>query len=276
MTRRRGARRRRVGVTLAQFIAAAAAPATRSSTRGARSRPTPGSSPSPAPRACGAEPRRPRPRPRRDGRGDHRPHARRHRLLPQQPDRRRRHARRVRARSWRACPPTCSCCSTRRTRVRPPDEASVDGAPSSAATRTSWSSARSRRPTDSPGVRVGYAIGPEPILDAARATAIPLGVTAGGRPPPRSRRSSLTPRPTARRVDAHRRAARRRALRLVAQGWPIPEAQATSSGCPRASAREVAERLFDAGLVDAGLPARGHPHLRRRARVCRYPPPDSG
>ena len=108
----------------------------------------------------GAEPARRRPRSRRHGRGDHRPHPHRDRLLAEQPDRRHRHrppssslhgeGARDRARAARRGLPSSSS-PTRRRRRR--------ARRCSSATRTSSSSAPSRRPTGSPALRVGYAIG---------------------------------------------------------------------------------------------------------------------
>lgn len=108
------------------------------------------------------------------------------------------------------------------------------------------------------GVRVGYAIGPVPILDAARATAIPLGVTAVATA---GAIAAIQPEAEAellRRVDVTAR--RRDALRadLIAQGWPIPEAQGNFVWLPTGDrTAEVAERLFESGIVARAFPGDG-------------------
>ncbi|MEI5584582.1 histidinol-phosphate transaminase [Agromyces sp. CCNWLW213] len=108
------------------------------------------------------------------------------------------------------------------------------------------------------GVRVGYAIGPVPILDAARATAIPLGVTAVATA---GAIAAIQPEPEAellRRVDVLAR--RRDDLRaaLLAQGWPIPEAQGNFVWLPTGGRTvEVAERLFESGIVARAFPGDG-------------------
>lgn len=100
------------------------------------------------------------------------------------------------------------------------------------------------------GLRVGYAIGPVPILDAARATVIPLSVTAASSA---AAIASLEPAAEAELLDrVGVIAARRDGVRaaLIAQGWPIPQAQGNFIWLPSGEATtEVAERLFDAGLV---------------------------
>src|SRR5918994_354078 len=74
------------------------------------------------------------------------------------------------------------------------------------------------------GLRVGYAIGPVPILDAARSTAIPLRVTAA------STAAALASLEPAAEAELLARVAtiatRRDRLRdaLIAQGWPVPQA----------------------------------------------------
>jgi histidinol-phosphate aminotransferase len=108
------------------------------------------------------------------------------------------------------------------------------------------------------GVRVGYAIGPVAILDAARATAIPLGVTAVATS---GALAALEPAAEAEllgRVDAL--VERRESLRaaLVEQGWPIPEAQGNFVWLPTGErTAEVADRLFDAGIVARAFPGDG-------------------
>ncbi|MDR6905881.1 histidinol-phosphate aminotransferase [Agromyces sp. 3263] len=108
------------------------------------------------------------------------------------------------------------------------------------------------------GLRVGYAVGPEAILDAARATAIPLGVTAASSA---AALASLEPAAEAEllaRVDtiAQRRDAVRAAL--LEQGWAVPEAHGNFVWLPTGDATvEVAERLFSAGLVTRAFPPEG-------------------
>lgn len=108
------------------------------------------------------------------------------------------------------------------------------------------------------GLRVGYAIGPVPILDAARSTAIPLGVTGGATAAALASLESAAEAELLERVAAI--AARRDRLRaaLVAQGWPIPQAQGNFVWLPTGDATaEVAERLFEAGLVTRAFPPEG-------------------
>jgi histidinol-phosphate aminotransferase len=108
------------------------------------------------------------------------------------------------------------------------------------------------------GLRVGYAIGPVPILDAARSTAIPLGVTAA------STAAALASLEPAAEAELLERvgviAARRDRLReaLVAQGWPVPHAHGNFVWLPTGEeTAAVAERLFDAGLVTRAFPPEG-------------------
>lgn len=108
------------------------------------------------------------------------------------------------------------------------------------------------------GVRVGYAIGPVPILDAARATAIPLGVTGVATAGAIAAMSPDAEAELLRRVDVL--AQRRDALRdaLIAEGWPIPEAQGNFVWLPTGERTgDVAERLFDAGIVARAFPGDG-------------------
>lgn len=108
------------------------------------------------------------------------------------------------------------------------------------------------------GLRVGYAIGPVPILDAARATAVPLGVTATASA---AALASLEPAAEAELLErVSIIAGRRDQLReaLVAQGWPVPQAQGNFVWLPTGEATtSVAERLFDAGLVTRAFPPEG-------------------
>ncbi len=108
------------------------------------------------------------------------------------------------------------------------------------------------------GVRVGYAIGPVPILDAARATAIPLGVTAVATAGALAALEPANEAELLRRVDqlAERRDALREAL--IEQGWAIPAAQGNFVWLPTGERTvEVAEALFAGGVVARAFPGDG-------------------
>jgi len=100
------------------------------------------------------------------------------------------------------------------------------------------------------GLRVGYAIGPVEILDAARSTAIPLSVTAASTA---GALASLEPAAEAEllaRVEiiAERRDRLRAAL--IADGWPVPAAQGNFVWLPTGAATDaIAEALWSAGVV---------------------------
>ncbi|KGJ79964.1 aminotransferase [Cryobacterium roopkundense] len=98
------------------------------------------------------------------------------------------------------------------------------------------------------GLRVGYALGPVDILNAARSTAIPLSVTGQASV---AAIASLDAEPEllARvRVLVDRRDATWRAL--LEQGWNIPASQANFLWLPTgAETAEVAETLTSAGLI---------------------------
>ncbi|MCD2440908.1 histidinol-phosphate transaminase [Agromyces sp. SYSU K20354] len=106
------------------------------------------------------------------------------------------------------------------------------------------------------GLRVGYAIGPVAILDAARSTAIPLSVTAAssaGAIASLDAEAELLAR-----VDVIVERRDRVRAALIAQGWPIPQAQGNFVWLPTGDATSaVAERLFDAGLVTRAFPPEG-------------------
>ncbi|WP_395244989.1 histidinol-phosphate transaminase [Agromyces sp. MMS24-K17] len=108
------------------------------------------------------------------------------------------------------------------------------------------------------GLRVGYAIGAVPILDAARATAIPLGVTGTASA---AALASLEPEAEAEllaRVDTIVERRDRLRAALLAQGWDVPEAHGNFVWLPAGEATaEVAERLFDAGVVARAFPPEG-------------------
>lgn len=108
------------------------------------------------------------------------------------------------------------------------------------------------------GLRVGYAIGAVPILDAARSTAIPLSVTAAAAAAALASLEPEAERELLARVETI--AGRRDALReaLAEQGWPVPEAHGNFVWLPAGDATaEVAERLFDAGIVTRAFPPDG-------------------
>nr|WP_232497925.1 histidinol-phosphate transaminase [Agromyces humatus] len=106
------------------------------------------------------------------------------------------------------------------------------------------------------GLRVGYAIGPVAILDAARSTAIPLGVTAAssaGAIASLEVESELLAR-----VDVIVERRDRVRAALIAQGWKIPQAQGNFVWLPTGDATTaVADRLFDAGLVTRAFAPEG-------------------
>ena len=108
------------------------------------------------------------------------------------------------------------------------------------------------------GLRVGYAIGPVPILDAARSTAIPLSVTAASTAAALASLEPEAERELLEQVETI--AGRRDALRaaLLDQGWPVPAAHGNFVWLPTGDRTvEVAERLFDAGLVTRAFPPEG-------------------
>ena len=94
------------------------------------------------------------------------------------------------------------------------------------------------------GLRVGYAIGPSYLLDAARSTAIPLSVTE---PAQRAALAALDAEEelAARVAEITVRRERLRAG-LIAQGWQLPEPQGNfvwlPTGVHTAAAAEVLER----------------------------------
>lgn len=105
-------------------------------------------------------------------------------------------------------------------------------------------------------LRIGYAVGPAPVLDAARSAAIPLSVTDAARV------AALAS------IDAEdelmervaRIAMRRDRLRdaLIARGWNVPEAQGNfvwlATGQETAAANDA---FFDAGLTVRAFPPEG-------------------
>lgn len=108
------------------------------------------------------------------------------------------------------------------------------------------------------GLRVGYAIGPVAVLDAARSTAIPLGVTAASTA---GALASLDPDAEAElrgRVDVIVERRDRLRAALVADGWPVPVAQGNFIWLPTGAATETtAEALWAAGIVARPFPGDG-------------------
>jgi histidinol-phosphate aminotransferase len=108
------------------------------------------------------------------------------------------------------------------------------------------------------GLRVGYAIGPVAVLDAARSTAIPLGVTAASTA---GALASLEPGAEAElleRVSAIVDRRDRLRAALVAEGWPVPVAQGNFVWLPAGDATEAtAEALWNAGVVARPFPGDG-------------------
>ena len=102
------------------------------------------------------------------------------------------------------------------------------------------------------GLRIGYAIGPERLLNAARSTAIPMSVTDKAQAAAIAsleREDELLER-------VARIAARRDALRdaLREQGWDIPDAQGNFVWLPTGEHTALAmEAFFDAGLAVRGF-----------------------
>lgn len=98
------------------------------------------------------------------------------------------------------------------------------------------------------GLRVGYALGPVAILDAARSTAIPLSVTG---PAATAAIASLDHEDEL--LDRVRRIAGRRDRLwegLTRQGWQIPRPQGNFIWLPTGQqTADVAARLAEAGLV---------------------------
>jgi len=106
------------------------------------------------------------------------------------------------------------------------------------------------------GLRVGYAVGPVDILDACRATAIPLSVTE---PAQRAARAALE------HEDEYRAqlavlVERRTRIRdgLAAQGWRIPEPQGNFVWLPTGEGTAAAAEVLEAhGIVARVFPPDG-------------------
>ena len=267
---RRGARRRRLGVDPRAADPGGRRPRRRGRLRLALVRGLPGARHGRRrdERAGAEPPPTDAPRPGRDGRGGHRPHPRHHGLQPQQPDGHDRHRARSSRRSWRRSPTRARAArrGVRRVRDRPapPSTASRCSAryPNLVVLRT-FSKAYGLA-----GLRVGYAVGPAYILDAARATAIPLSVTE---PAQRAALAALDNEPELleRVAVLVERRDRRRARPRRRRDWRrIPARRATSSGCRPASRRPPRPRRSSATASSPGVRARRHPGVDRRGGVC--------
>lgn len=106
------------------------------------------------------------------------------------------------------------------------------------------------------GLRVGYALGPAYVLDAVRACAIPLSVTAQGQA---AALASLE-----REAELLERVSEIAALRdriageLRAQGWDVPDAQGNFLWLPTGERTVAAAAAFeDAGIIVRAFPPEG-------------------
>jgi histidinol-phosphate aminotransferase len=106
------------------------------------------------------------------------------------------------------------------------------------------------------GLRVGYAIGPSYVLDAVRACAIPLSVTAQGQA---AALASLEREGELFARVAELAASRDRIVAaLRAQGWDVPEAQGNFVWLPTGEATAAAAQAFeDAGIIVRAFPPEG-------------------
>jgi histidinol-phosphate aminotransferase len=106
------------------------------------------------------------------------------------------------------------------------------------------------------GLRVGYAIGHPRILDAARATGIPLSVTAAAE---EAALASLDAEDELlERVRAIVDRRDRLATRLREAGWDVPQAQGNFVWLPAGErTAEVADALEAAGLIVRAFPGDG-------------------
>ncbi|MET4637388.1 histidinol-phosphate transaminase [Mycetocola sp. 2940] len=106
------------------------------------------------------------------------------------------------------------------------------------------------------GLRVGWAIGPAPILDAARAAAIPLSVTEAAQVAAIASlelEDELLARVS--RLTARRD---RLAAALSDQGWNLPKAQGNFVWLATGNETDVAnEALLDGGIVARAFPGSG-------------------
>ncbi len=106
------------------------------------------------------------------------------------------------------------------------------------------------------GLRVGYALGPDYVLDAVRACAIPLSVTAQGQAAALAsleREAELLERVT--EIAALRD---RIVAELRAQGWDVPDAQGNFLWLPTGERTATAAAAFeDAGIIVRAFPPEG-------------------
>lgn len=106
------------------------------------------------------------------------------------------------------------------------------------------------------GLRIGYAVGPERLLNAARSTAIPMSVTDTAQAAALAsleREDELLERVAA---IAERRGRLR--VGLLDQGWDVPDAQGNFVWLPTGGQTAACvDRFFDAGLAVRGFPPDG-------------------
>ncbi|WIB33308.1 histidinol-phosphate transaminase [Curtobacterium sp. MCSS17_005] len=106
------------------------------------------------------------------------------------------------------------------------------------------------------GLRVGYALGPDYVLDAVRACAIPLSVTAQGQAAALAsleREAELLGRVT--EIATLRD---RIVVELRAQGWDVPDAQGNFLWLPTGERTATAAAAFeDAGIIVRAFPPEG-------------------
>jgi histidinol-phosphate aminotransferase len=106
------------------------------------------------------------------------------------------------------------------------------------------------------GLRVGYALGPDYVLDAVRACAIPLSVTAQGQAAALAsleREAELLGRVTEIATLRDRIVAE-----LRAQGWDVPDAQGNFLWLPTGERTATAAAAFeDAGIIVRAFPPEG-------------------
>jgi histidinol-phosphate aminotransferase len=106
------------------------------------------------------------------------------------------------------------------------------------------------------GLRVGYALGPDYVLDAVRACAIPLSVTAQGQAAALAsleREAELLERVT--EIATLRD---RIVVELRGQGWDVPDAQGNFLWLPTGERTATAAAAFeDAGIIVRAFPPEG-------------------
>jgi histidinol-phosphate aminotransferase len=106
------------------------------------------------------------------------------------------------------------------------------------------------------GLRIGYALGPDYVLDAVRACAIPLSVTAQGQAAALAsleREAELLGRVT--EIATLRD---RIVVELRAQGWDVPDAQGNFLWLPTGERTVAAAAAFeDAGIIVRAFPPEG-------------------